>query len=729
MGEKTTIAAAPVKAPDHQESLSPSLREVHSLFGLQQTVGNQAMMRLLRTGAIQAKLRVSQPGDADELEADRVAERIVSSAEPAIHRQRGCEGSSASLPVPDEGMAAPGHGVERTLNDISVDGASVGDDFVHSLGSGRPLDDTTRQPMETKFGRDFSQVRIHTDDRAAASAQSINARAYALGSHVVFDSGEYAPQSSKGQRLLAHELAHVAQSAGVSRVIARQPAGGIAQEAISYVKAAIESLESQAAIFRADIRGKSTTFDDAGFRSRLTRLKNVLDKTQGIIDSSLNKDPGLTRSLQSAYKSAIDAAIAFAADRQKQTSHVAFETHADLIADWALPQAVADKSASELTGALPAGERTNLTVITTGVQIDVDNLFSTKTARLTQPLPKDVTVEFSSGVPPKLRPGLTNVAGTIIPDPLRLNSTITLALDLEPFGGDFSQYRFTFLEHAAVRGKSRHVVMIERLGAIGVERKTKAQAGSAQKNFLTHGFTRGSGWSDDQFELLEQAIAQVPNSLLSPVDGITFKREEQDEKDPNTGGNYNPDTHTITMFKIAFQDSLTRVGAPGKGVSTDMERAVAHEIGHAVDLLPLRNAWKRYEQAGAAVKTAFAEFENPPGSGNYRFPSDRQATWNALSARVTAAERSLTGTRADSGERYQKNRTGTFEMVEGGTAAGSIEFREAATKDGGKRITEYSNKSWQEYYAESFSLYVTDQDTLQRLRPKVFEFFVRHHPK
>ena len=85
--------------------------------------------------------------------------------------------------------------------------------------------------------------------------------------------------------------------------------------------------------------------------------------------------------------------------------------------------------------------------------------------------------------------------------------------------------------------------------------------------------------------------------------------------------------------------------------------------------------------------------------------------------------------RSESGERYKKNATGTFEMIEGGVAAGSIEFRKAAQQDGGKRITEYSNKEWQEYYAESFSLYTTDPATLRRLRPKVYAFFNKKHPK
>jgi hypothetical protein len=65
--------------------------------------------------------------------------------------------------------------------------------------------------MEARLGHDFSRVRVHTDARAAESARSVNARAYAVGPHIVFGAGRYAPGSAAGRGLLAHELAHVAQ--------------------------------------------------------------------------------------------------------------------------------------------------------------------------------------------------------------------------------------------------------------------------------------------------------------------------------------------------------------------------------------------------------------------------------------------------------------------------------------------------------------------------------------
>ena len=76
---------------------------------------------------------------------------------------------------------------------------------------GQPLGESLRPAMESQFAFDFSKVRIHTDSRAAASAKSLNARAYTVGNNVVFGPGRFAPNTTEGRRLLAHELTHVVQ--------------------------------------------------------------------------------------------------------------------------------------------------------------------------------------------------------------------------------------------------------------------------------------------------------------------------------------------------------------------------------------------------------------------------------------------------------------------------------------------------------------------------------------
>lgn len=86
---------------------------------------------------------------------------------------------------------------------------SVVDEVLHSPG--QPLDADTRSFIEPRLAHDFSQVRVHTDAKAAESARSVNALAYTVGRDVVFGSGQYSPTTDEGRRLMAHELTHVAQ--------------------------------------------------------------------------------------------------------------------------------------------------------------------------------------------------------------------------------------------------------------------------------------------------------------------------------------------------------------------------------------------------------------------------------------------------------------------------------------------------------------------------------------
>jgi hypothetical protein len=81
---------------------------------------------------------------------------------------------------------------------------------------GQPLDRETRQLMEPRFGHDFSQVRVHTNAKAAESARAVNALAYTVGNDIVFGEGLYAPTAPVGRQLLWHELTHVIQQQGAS---------------------------------------------------------------------------------------------------------------------------------------------------------------------------------------------------------------------------------------------------------------------------------------------------------------------------------------------------------------------------------------------------------------------------------------------------------------------------------------------------------------------------------
>ncbi|MDC4224075.1 MAG: DUF4157 domain-containing protein [Candidatus Manganitrophus sp.] len=161
----------------------------HAIPHLQHTIGNQAVLRLLQTHAappqIQAKMNVTTPGDRSEQEADCAADQVMRAEGP---RER-----LETAPVRED------HTGETTAPSSIREAVS---------SPGRPLDAATRGWMASRFGEDFGQVRVHTDDRAAASARTLGARAYTVGSDLVFEAGEYAPATAEGKRLLAHELAH-----------------------------------------------------------------------------------------------------------------------------------------------------------------------------------------------------------------------------------------------------------------------------------------------------------------------------------------------------------------------------------------------------------------------------------------------------------------------------------------------------------------------------------------
>ncbi|MET0391909.1 MAG: DUF4157 domain-containing protein [Chitinophagaceae bacterium] len=102
--------------------------------------------------------------------------------------------------------------VQRKENGPETEAGSGLENYIGGLGaSGQPLSNEVRSFYEPRFGRDFSNVRVHTDQVAAKSAQSINALAYTSGNNIVFNNGQYSPGTDSGKRLLGHELTHVVQ--------------------------------------------------------------------------------------------------------------------------------------------------------------------------------------------------------------------------------------------------------------------------------------------------------------------------------------------------------------------------------------------------------------------------------------------------------------------------------------------------------------------------------------
>jgi hypothetical protein len=194
---------------------------------------------------IQPKLIIGHPSDKYEQEADRVADEVMRMPEPEVQ-------TKPTLPL-SQGPSCGDEDMEKELIQASPiaekvtpliqrqvdveeeeeeilqtkhisgqrDSNGLSADLQRRISSlrsgGQPLPKSVRNFFEPRFAYDFSKVRVHTDAKSAEMARSINARAFTKGKDIVFGVGGYAPGVLAGQRLLAHELAHVIQQSGAPR--------------------------------------------------------------------------------------------------------------------------------------------------------------------------------------------------------------------------------------------------------------------------------------------------------------------------------------------------------------------------------------------------------------------------------------------------------------------------------------------------------------------------------
>jgi len=96
---------------------------------------------------------------------------------------------------------------------------------------------------------------------------------------------------------------------------------------------------------------------------------------------------------------------------------------------------------------------------------------------------------------------------------------------------------------------------------------------------------------------------------------------------------------------------------------------------------------------------------------------------------LTAAQQARNAARSRSEHHWQQSPSGKWAAAQGNAAAGPNAFRQAAMRDDGRRLTNYSNREWQEYFAEAYSIYISDPATLSRLRRNVYDYFVRELPR
>ncbi len=204
---------------------------------LQRTIGNRAVGRL-----IQAQLTVSQPGDKFEQEADGMADSVMRMPEPPAVRpgeeeekiQRKCAAcesgggrcpncaeekdiqrsslSSATMPFIQRQGEKTAEG--KTFSAAPPPSINLASQLKASKGKGSSLPKDTRSSMESAFGTNFSQVRVHNSETAVQMSRDLNALAFTHGTDVYFNKAQYNPGTFSGKRLLAHELTHVVQQTG-----------------------------------------------------------------------------------------------------------------------------------------------------------------------------------------------------------------------------------------------------------------------------------------------------------------------------------------------------------------------------------------------------------------------------------------------------------------------------------------------------------------------------------
>jgi hypothetical protein len=163
-----------------------------------------------------APLTVGAAFHPAEQEADRVAHEVLARLRPDIDAE---QGHVQRFVAATEGSAVGAEGGSVVGAEGGELPPAVADQIEGMRGRGEPLAPDVRGRMETAMGTDLGQVRVHTGPEAAALSNSLSALAFTRGSDIFFAPGQYAPETTRGQEVLAHELAHVVQqSQGAGRV-------------------------------------------------------------------------------------------------------------------------------------------------------------------------------------------------------------------------------------------------------------------------------------------------------------------------------------------------------------------------------------------------------------------------------------------------------------------------------------------------------------------------------
>jgi hypothetical protein len=167
------------------------------------------------TTTIQRKATVGKTDDPLEHEADKTADKIMRMPEhPFIQRKGSCScGEYDDDHVHLKPLANQIKPFIQSKNDgVVSDG--VASKIRSTKGGGSPINGYAKSYMETRFGADFSDVKIHTGDESVQLSRNLNAKAFTVGNDIYFNKDQYQPETDKGKHLLAHELTHVVQQGG-----------------------------------------------------------------------------------------------------------------------------------------------------------------------------------------------------------------------------------------------------------------------------------------------------------------------------------------------------------------------------------------------------------------------------------------------------------------------------------------------------------------------------------
>lgn len=200
---------------------------------------------------IQTKIKTGQPGDKYEIEADRVADKVVNKKmnssngllqtkkeeeiqkksisnsitplqkkemkeeEPVQKKEEDDTVQKEEEPVQKKEEEEKPVQTKTNNSTPEIHNNNIENNLSHSKGGGNKIDQNTKREMESGFGADFSNVRIHTDANAVNMSQELGAHAFTHGNDVYFNQGKYNPESKEGKHLLAHELTHTIQQEGM----------------------------------------------------------------------------------------------------------------------------------------------------------------------------------------------------------------------------------------------------------------------------------------------------------------------------------------------------------------------------------------------------------------------------------------------------------------------------------------------------------------------------------